>query len=426
MGNISEQERNSITQALMAGVVPKRGLHHIQVGRAREVEQVVDDFRKAESGGSIFRIFTGPYGSGKTFFLELASQVALKLGFVVFQADLAPDRRIFGSKGVARSLMQELGSNIAIEGQEGLDAWTEIFEKLMDRAKEKGDGRSLRKDVSALTEPLLGGVGGYDFTFVVRAYVEAYESGDEPKMAAALRWLRAEYGTKTEARNELEIRSIVSDEHLYDHWKNLNQLMRLAGFKGVFICLDELVNIYKMPTARSREQNYEQILRIQNDLDQSAVSGLVVYLGGTPEFISDPRRGCYSYAALKSRLSPNPFASEDVIDVSGPVVPLGVLSREDYFVLLENIRGVMSGAHEQDVDIDDAGLAAFMTHCEQRIGAQYFRTPRESVRQFVQLLSTLEQNPGKTWRDLLPEVRIEEDHGADADKPHNELQGFSL
>ena len=149
-------------------------------------------------------------------------------------------------------------------------------------------------------------------------------------------------------------------------------------------------------------------------------------MGGTPEFISDPRRGCYSYDALKSRLSPNPFVSDDVVDVSGPVVPLGALSREDYFVLLQNIRSVMSGSDGQDIVIDDTGLAAFMTHCEQRIGAQYFQTPRESVRRFVQLFSALEQNAGKSWQDLLPEVRIEEDRGADGDKPQDELQGFSL
>jgi len=426
MPTISEQERGAILQALQAGVVPKRGLQHIQVGRAREVEQVVTDFRRAEDDGSVFRIFTGPYGSGKTFFLELARQVALKLGFFVLQADLAPDRRIFGAKGVARSLMQELGKNAAIDGHEGLAAWQQLFERLMDQAKAEGSGRSLRKDVADLTEQLQEGVGGYDFTTVVRGYVEAYETGEKSTMDAALRWFRAEYGTKTEAKAELGIRSIVSDDGIYDHWKNLNTLSRLAGFKGVFVCLDELVNIYKMPTARSREQNYEQILRIQNDLDQSAVPGMVVYLGGTPEFVSDARRGCYSYDALKSRLAPNPFAKDGLVDFSGPVVPLEALTREDYLVLLDNIRKVVSVDGNLDAVIDEAGLRAFMGHCENRIGAQYFQTPRESVKQFVQLLSALSQNPGTRWQDLLPSVDVEEDRGAENDKPSDDLTGFSL
>lgn len=423
---ISEQERGAILQALRAGVVPKRGLHHIQVGRAREVEQVVADFRRAEADGSAFRIFTGPYGSGKTFFLELAKQVALKLGFLVLQADLAPDRRIFGVKGVARSLMQELAKNAAVDGHQGLAAWEQIFEKLMDVAQARGMGRSLRKDVADLTSALHEGVGGYDFAAVVREYVEGYETGERTKMDAALRWLRAEYGTKTEARAALDVRAIVDDDTIYDHWKNLGHLARLAGFKGIFVCLDELVNIYKMPTARSREQNYEQILRIQNELDQSSVPGMVVYLGGTPEFVSDPRRGCFSYDALRSRLAPSPFAKDGLVDFSGPVVPLEALTREDYLVLLENIRKVVSNGDDPDSIIDDEGLRAFMAHCENRIGSQYFRTPRESVKQFVQLLSALDQNPGTRWQDLLPTVKVQEDHGGENDKPGDGLSGFSL
>lgn len=254
MQSISEQERGAILQALQAGVVPKRGLRHIQVGRAREVQRVVQDFRRAEAGGSVFRVFTGPYGSGKTFFLELARQVALEMGFFVLQADLAPDRRIFGGKGVARSLMQELGKNAAIKGHEGLEAWEKVLEQLMDRAREKGSGRSLRKDVADLTDPLHEGVGGYDFASVVRQYVEAYETGEKPMMDASLRWLRAEYGTKTQAKAELGVRAIVDDEGLYDHWKNLNRLALLAGFQGVFVCLDEMVNIYKCsPSATMRQ-----------------------------------------------------------------------------------------------------------------------------------------------------------------------------
>ena len=170
---------------------------------------------------------------------------------------------------------------------------------------------------------------------------------------------------------------------------------REAGYQGVVVSLDEMVNLYKLVSSQARQSNYEQILRILNDVLQGTAQHIGFLMGGTPEFLMDTRRGLYSYAALQSRLSENTFARDGMIDLSGPVIRLANLTPEDMFVLLRNIRQVMQ---DEDHQMPDEALTAFMIHCSTRIGDAYFRTPRNTVKEFVSMLSVLEQNPGADWR----------------------------
>ena len=56
-----------------------------------------------------------------------------------------------------------------------------------------------------------------------------------------------------------------------------------------------------------------------------------------------------------------------------------------------------------------------MAHCSQRIGEAYFRTPRNTIKSFVNLLAVLEQNPGSDWKALLGGVEVAKDDGARLD-----------
>ncbi|MGN6186038.1 MAG: BREX system ATP-binding domain-containing protein, partial [Thermoanaerobaculia bacterium] len=211
------------------------------------------------------------------------------------------------------------------------------------------------------------------------------------------------------------VRTIVSDANVYDQLKLLARFVRLAGYAGVMIVLDELVNLYKLANAQARNSNYEQILRILNDVLQGTAEGMGVLLGGTPEFLLDTRRGLYSYSALQSRLAQNQFLREGLVDYRGPVLSLSQLTKEDLYVLLANIRNVYAFGDPSKQLVPDEALEAFMHHCSQRIGDAYFRTPRNTVTAFVSLLSVLEQNAGANWRDLLGAVSLTADRNPDLD-----------
>ena len=427
---IKRRERDTIIQALRAGVVPKLGLRHIQVGRAREIEELLSDIELIREGGAALRLIVGEYGSGKTFFLNLIRLVALEKGMVVLSADMAPDRRLYSTGGQSRSLYAELARNISTRTKPEGGAMASIVERFASQAVRAAE-QSDREPVEVIREKLAHLeelTGGFDFATVIARYWEGFEHGDEELKSAVLRWLRAEYATRTDARKALGVRTIVDDANVYDHLKLLALFVREAGYQGLIVSLDELVNLYKLSSSQARKSNYEQILRILNDVLQGTASHLGFILGGTPEFLMDTRRGLYSYEALQSRLAENAFARDGLVDVSGPVIRLGNLTPEDMFVLLCNIRSVMQ---DGNAALPDEALTAFMEHCSKRIGDAYFRTPRNTVRAFVNMLSVLEQNPGTEWRALVGSVNVASDGGDDMteiadNEAEDELATFRL
>ena len=259
-------------------------------------------------------------------------------------------------------------------------------------------------------------VNGYDFAYVIETYWKASRDNNQDLKANAIRWLRGEYTTKTDARNALGVRTFVDDASFYDQLKLMSLFVRLSGFTGLLVCLDEMVNLYKLSSRQARESNYEQILRMLNDTLQGNVEGLGFLLGGTPEFLNDTRRGLFSYSALQSRLAENMFAkSAGVIDFNHPVLKLSSLTPEDFFVLLGKIQTVYVYGDEARSLIPEDGQKGFMDHCYQRIGEAYFRTPRTTITSWVNLLSVIEQNPSLDWQQLTGQIEVKKDMGGSAD-----------
>jgi len=412
MSKLKPRERDAIVQALRAGVVPKLGLRHIQVGRVREIEELVKDMDRISEGGAAIRFIIGEYGSGKTFFMNLIRLIALEKGMVVMFADLAPDRRIHATGGQARGLYAEMARNLSTRTKPDGGAMASVVERFVSQAHR--DAEAVGQATGAVIRQRLGHfeelTGGFDFAEVIRRYWEGHETGNEELTSAALRWLRGEYATKTDARKALGVRAIIDDANVYDHLKLMSLFVREAGYKGLLVGLDEMVNLYKLSSSQARNANYEQILRILNDVLQGSAEHLGFLLGGTPEFLMNTRRGLYSYEALQTRLAENSFARDGLVDLSGPVVRLASLTPEDLFVLLANIRAIMQ---DGDGALPDAALEAFMSHCSDRIGESYFRTPRNTVTAFVNLLAVLDQNPGVEWHDLIQRIELAPDQGDD-------------
>ena len=428
---IRAKDRDTVIQSLRAGVVPRAGQHLIQVARGREIEALVADIDRIADGGSSFRFVIGEYGAGKTFFLNLIRAIAMERKLVVANADLNPDRRLHASSGQARSLYAELMRNLATRTKPEGGALAGVVEKFIATAKSeaKAKGMTTEQVIRSKLEQLTELVNGYDFSDVIAAYCRGAEEGNEQLKSDAIRWLRGEFAPRTDARAALGVRTIVDDASVYDQLKLVARFVRLAGYAGLFVCLDELVNLYKLANSQARSSNYEQILRMLNDSLQSTAVGLGFVLGGTPEFLMDPRRGVYSYSALQSRLAQNAFATGELVDFSGPVLRLSSLTLEDFYLLLGKIRHVYAGGAPDRYLLPDSAIASFMEHCANRIGDSFFRTPRTTITSFVNLLAILEQNPGTDWKNLIGEVEVEADHGGDNDltvDPDDELAAFKL
>ncbi len=413
MTTIRPRDRDAVLQSLRAGVVPRIGQHLIQVGRARELDALMKDIERVADGGSSFRIVVGEYGAGKTFFLNLVRAIALEKKLVTLHADLNPDRRLHASGGQARSLYAELVKNMSTRTKPDGGALAGVVEKFIGQAKTeaKASGRTSEEVIRAQLGQLTEMVNGYDFSDVIAAYCRGFEEGNEQLKSDAVRWLRGEFSTRTDARAALGVRTIVDDATIYDQLKLLGRFVRMAGYSGLMVCLDELVNLYKLSNVHARNSNYEQILRILNDSLQGSAEGLGFVLGGTPEFLLDTKRGLYSYPALQSRLAENAFATNGLVDYSGPVIRLASLTPEDFYVLLDKIRTLYAFGDATRALVPEEAIPAFMAHCAARLGEAYFRTPRTTITAFINFLAVLEQNPGRDWRELIDVLTIERDDG---------------
>ena len=411
--NIRPKERDAILQSIRAGVVPRSGLHHIQVGRSNEIQAIISDMERVVDGGSSIRLVIGEYGAGKTFFLHLVRMIAQEKGLVTAFADLNPDRRLHATAGQARNLFAELMRNVSTRTKPDGGALSSVVERFVSSAisESKTNGIAVNIIINERLQQLTEMVNGYDFAEVISAYWKGHEEDNEQLKSDALRWLRGEFSTRTDARNALGVRTIIDDGNIYDHSKLMARFVKLSGYNGLLICYDEMVNLYKLANTQARTSNYEQILRILNDSLQGIAVGLGFIMCGTPEFLMDTRRGLYSYQALQSRLAENRFAKvAGVIDYSGPVIRLANLVAEDIFVLLKNIYNVFISGKTSNHLMDDEGIKAFMVHCSKKIGDAYFRTPRTTIKSFVDLLSVLDQNSELSWRTLIEELPIEVDH----------------
>jgi P-loop Domain of unknown function (DUF2791) len=425
---IKPRERDAILQSLRAGVVPRVGLRHLQVGRLDEVTAILSDLERIEQAGASIRFIIGRYGAGKSFFLNLARTVALERKVVVAHADVTLERRLHGSNGQARNLYAELMRNLTTRAKPDGGALASIVERWVTELDHQvrssnGTDSDVLREIKNQLKPLQDLVSGFDFATVVGRYVEGFQAHNDALMSSALRWLRAEYRTKTEARQDLDVRSIIDDVQFYDYLKLFASFVRLAGYAGLLVNIDEMgVFSHRLNSSQARLANYEVLLRILNDCLQGNVVGLGFLFGGTNTFLEDQRRGVFSYEALATRLGDNAFARAGLKDFSGPVIRLQNLSPEDIFVLLLKIRAVFALGDPAKYLIDETGIKQFMAHCSAILGADFFLTPRDAVKAFVGLLSVIDQNPGTSWATLLSQMSVDRavDPEAGAPDPDDE------
>ncbi|EHF02409.1 hypothetical protein HMPREF1008_00814 [Olsenella sp. oral taxon 809 str. F0356] len=402
-----------IVNSLKGGVVPRVGLPYVTVGREREIQALLHDLELVADGGASFRFLVGRYGSGKSFLLQTIRNHAMGRGFVVCDADLSPERRFQGGNGQGLATYRELIRNLSTKTRpEGgalnliLDRWVTNVEAQV-RAEEgispddAGFSPAVEARILALVQSLQELVHGYDFARLLTLYWHAHVEGDDVTKANVTRWFRGEYRNKTEARQELGVSVAIGDDDWYDYLKLFAAFLRGAGYQGLVVLVDELVNLYKIPNAISRQYNYEKILTMYNDTLQGKASHLGIIMSGTPQTIQDRRRGLYSYEALRSRLTQGRFAQGGFADLLAPVIELQPLTHEELLVLVEKLADIHAGLFGYERTIGQDDLMAFLQAEFGRVGADTHLTPREVIRDFVELLDILFQNPQLDAADLL-------------------------
>jgi len=412
---IPKRLTTALVNSLTAGVVPRIGLEHIAVGRKPEVEAILRDMDNIAEGGAAMKLITGRYGSGKSFLLQTIRNYALDRDFVTADADLSPERRLVGTKGQGLATYRELMTHLSTRTRPDGGALEAVLQKwilgIQQEAMKAGDLRAgdpaltqeVEKRIIAAASGMHHLVHGFDFAKVLAAYWNGYKLGEDEKKQAALRWLRGEYPNKTEARKELDVAVIIDDDTWYDYMKLWSEFVAKIGYKGLLLFIDEGVNLYKISNSVARTGNYEKLLTMFNDTMQGKAEHLGIFLGGTPQFVEDERRGLFSYEALRSRLVEGRFAGNGYRNYTGPILKLEMLSHEEILILLQKLLQIHGLHFGYSPSLTDADLIQFMEMAVGRLGADELLTPREVVRDFMDLLHTLHQNPEASFGGLLGE-----------------------
>ncbi|MCM1008093.1 MAG: ATP-binding protein [Ruminococcus flavefaciens] len=402
-----------VINSLKGGVVPRIGLPYITVGRETEIDALLHDIDIIEDGGASFRFIVGKYGSGKSFLLQTIRSHVMDKNFVVVDADLSPERRLQGTKGQGLATYKELIRNMSTKTRPDGGALTLILDRWIssiqtDAASETGlspdspeFSKAVEKKIFEVVGSLSEMVHGFDFSKLLTIYYRSYIDGNDENKAKVVKWFRGEYVNKTEAKSELGVNIIISDDDWYEYIKLFAMFLKKAGYSGMLILIDELVNIYKIPNSITRQYNYEKILTMYNDTLQGKAKYLGIIMGGTPQCIEDTRRGVYSYEALRSRLAEGRFGREGIKDMLAPVIHLNPLNYEEMLVLTEKLSEIHSGLFGYEQKITQNDLIDFIQVEYSRIGSDTHITPREVIRDFIELLDIVYQNPQIVISDFI-------------------------
>ncbi len=402
-----------LINSLKSGVVPRIGLPYITVGRENEINALLHDVELIAEGGASFRFIVGKYGSGKSFLLQTIRNYVMDRNFVVVDADLSPERRLQGTRGQGLATYKELIQNMSTRTRPEGGALTLILDRWINGVQNEvaagsglspadpAFGRQVERRIHEVIGALNEMVHGFDFARLLVLYYQSHLSGDDETKARVVKWFRGEYATKTEARAELGVQIIITDDDWYEYLKLFAMFLKKAGYSGLLILIDELVNIYKIPNSITRQYNYEKILTMYNDALQGKAHHLGIIMSGTPQCIEDTRRGVYSYEALKSRLEAGRFGREGMADMLAPVIRLQPLTHEELLVLTEKLAEIHAGLYDYEQTLTQDDLVQFIQIEFGRIGADTKLTPREVIRDFIELLNILCQNPGLSVGELL-------------------------
>ena len=410
---VPKRIEQTILNALKGGVVPRIGLPYITVGRKNEIEALLHDVDMISEGGASFRFLVGRYGSGKSFLIQAIRNYVMDKNFIVADADLSPERRLQGTRGQGLATYRELISNLSTKTKpEGgaltlvLDRWISSVQAqaVGETGLEPGDpalAKAVDQKIYAVTAAVSELVHGFEFARLLSLYYHAYLEGDDEQKAKVVRWFRGEYATKREAKEALGVNLIISDDDWYDYLKLFAVFFRMAGYAGMMLFIDELVNLYKIPNAITRQYNYEKLLAMYNDTLQGKARYLGIVMGATPQAVEDKRRGLYSYEALRSRLAEGKFSRPGARDLLAPVIHLEPLTPEEMLVLCEKLAEMHANLYGYERKIGTEDLADFIKLEYSRIGADQNITPREVIRDFIELLDLLYQNPSMTMEKML-------------------------
>lgn len=290
-----------------------------------------------------------------------------------------------------------------------LDKWISELENEVEQESGLIPGHEsfdikVSQKVHRITSSLEEKVNGFDFAKVLSIYYKGHRMGDDKLQQKAFRWMCGEYRTKSEAKSDLGVNQVITDDNWYDFIKLWAEFVVKAGYAGLYICMDELASIYEIPSKVGRDYNYSKLLAIYNDVLQGKASHLGFLMGITKEAMEDPVRGIYGYEPLRSRLENRKIAggaAEELRDLAAPVIALSPLNPGEIYVLLEKLTQLHEIVYGYESKLEHDDFIYFLKNQYARVRNTEEMTAREMIRNYITLLNLTQQNSDRPKEEIL-------------------------
>lgn len=390
-------ESIGIINALRRGTVPATGLSRFAVGLESEEQAIRDQFRLVARSGSDMKAVRGEYGSGKTFLISRALEIAREEGFVTARVPISPTTPLYKLS----TIYSRTATSLVAGGEENalrslIDSWLYAMEERVINRDSPGreDPGILKKEIDQEIEERLSDISELHAALaaVIRTYYLASDSGDFKTAQAAVGWIAGESQIGRSVKQQAGIKGEVDEASVLSFMQALSLIARGAGYMGCALALDELEITQSLPR-NLRERGYRNLVQIIDALDGGQLSHWFIIVGGTP-LLYDGARGMKAVPPLYERVGlvpehegfPNPRQTQIVLK------PFDARKLEEVAL---RVTGVYASAYGE-VDrtrISHRFIRTMVERICSHFGGRIDVMPRIFLREFVDILDKCDLYP---------------------------------
>jgi hypothetical protein len=335
-----EAEAKRIINALKTGVIPDADLDLLCVGR----ESIVKEFKRClelvEHGGSCTKFISGEYGSGKSFLLGKAGQLAIRHNFAISRVQIGKSMHLNNPDIFYYGIMHNIASGTIHNGENGFE---ELFSQWLDKLRNNPSKAQASKEISeTITE-----LNNYNSSFAraFLTYIKARVVLDEQLAAAAASWIKGEKNIPAALKARIDVKGDIEKSTSMDSLKAFMHLLRHIGYSGLVILVDELELIMGL-RSDIRRGCYENLRYIVDSCGNGDFGNCLFVFAGTDALFSDEEKGLKSYHALYQRLGePDSKSSMPARDMRRPLLRLEKLTNDELMILSERIIDIHKTAY---------------------------------------------------------------------------------
>ncbi|WP_319579318.1 BREX system ATP-binding protein BrxD [uncultured Methanospirillum sp.] len=396
ISDASVLESIGIINALRRGTVPAQGLGRFAVGLSTEEQVIADQMDLVAMGGADIKFIRGEYGSGKTFLIARALEIARKKGFVTAHVAISPVSPLHR----LRSLYAQIATSLHAGGEQQafrsiIDAWLFGIEQRVSAREgaaipvDRLEELTLREvefalaDISLLNAPIAA---------VIRTYYLANNAADFRTSQAAIGWLCGDPNIGRDLRQKAGIRGDIGDSSIFPLLEALPVFVTGAGYKGCVVAIDELEITQTFPR-NLRERGFQNLVRIIDAIDGGLLPRWYLICAGTPMLYDGPR-GMRPITPLYDRIGQTPKDGE-FPNPRQPQILLKPFSPDRLEEVAQRIASVYEEAYGE-VDrsrISHRFIRTMVNRVSTAFGGRIDVIPRVFLKEFVDVLDKCDLYP---------------------------------